>query len=363
MRRKIEEKDRIMNGIQQFYSKPVVLLLFWMGLGMGQIFAGDPPGNSVEMQRSFWFTYRVVVPELPANSQRVDAWIPIPQSNAYQSIEKIHISANLPYQVHRDPKFGNRMAYFSARETLPDSIRIDLTFRVTRKTVRALAHNATQPALTPEERKEYLSPDSLVPINDRIYEEVRKAAPEDLPPLEKARAFYDYLVETMRYDKSGEGWGRGDAIYACDVRRGNCTDFHSLFISMARAAGIPARFIIGFPVPHTPDAGEIGGYHCWAEFYIPQKGWIPVDASEAHKHPDRRDFLFGGLDPDRVAFTLGRDIPLAPPVTSRKLNFFIYPYILVDGQVFDGYQKQFRYRNAADSEASIPNDTPIRSSE
>jgi len=67
--------------------------------------------------------------------------------------------------------------------------------------------------------------------------------------LDKARAIYDYVPSIMRYDKTGEGWGRGDAIYACNVKKGNCTDFHALFIGMARAAGIPARFEIGFPLP------------------------------------------------------------------------------------------------------------------
>ena len=27
--------------------------------------------------------------------------------------------------------------------------------------------------------------------------------------LEKARKIYNYVVSTMRYDKAGEGWGRG----------------------------------------------------------------------------------------------------------------------------------------------------------
>jgi transglutaminase-like putative cysteine protease len=44
----------------------------------------------------------------------------------------------------------------------------------------------------------------------------------------------------MRYDKTGTGWGRGDVLYACDAKKGNCTDFHSLFIAMARSQGIPA---------------------------------------------------------------------------------------------------------------------------
>jgi hypothetical protein len=68
-------------------------------------------------------------------------------------------------------------------------------------------------------------------------------------------------------------------IYACEVGRGNCTDFHSLFIGLARAAGIPARFVMGFPLPVGQSEGGITGYHCWAEFYDEGLGWVPLDAS------------------------------------------------------------------------------------
>ena len=67
--------------------------------------------------------------------------------------------------------------------------------------------------------------------------------------LQQARAIYDYVLANMKYDKTGTGWGRGDTLWACDSKRGNCTDFHSLFMSMARSQGIPARFDIWLPYP------------------------------------------------------------------------------------------------------------------
>jgi len=75
--------------------------------------------------------------------------------------------------------------------------------------------------------------------------------------LDKARAIYDYVFTTMRYDKTGTGWGHGDVLYACDAKKGNCTDFHSLFIAMARSQGIPARFEIGFPLPPDKHSAEL----------------------------------------------------------------------------------------------------------
>jgi len=44
---------------------------------------------------------------------------------------------------------------------------------------------------------------------------------ETASPYQQAQIIYEYVVGVMSYDKTGKGWGRGDAIYACDVRRGN----------------------------------------------------------------------------------------------------------------------------------------------
>jgi len=138
----------------------------------------------------------------------------------------------------------------------------------------------------------------------------------------------------MRYSKEGTGWGRGDAVWACDSRYGNCSDFHSLFISLARSQKIPAKFEIGFPLPPKRGAGEIAGYHCWAMFHPTGHNWIPVDISEANKNPAMKDYYFGNLTEDRVTFSTGRDIDLVPRQNGKPLNFFIYPYVEVDGKPY-----------------------------
>ena len=128
--------------------------------------------------------------------------------------------------------------------------------------------------------------------------------------MAKGKAAYDYLFTTMRYDKTGTGWGRGDAVWACDAKHGNCTDFHSPFIGMMRADDIPARFDIGFPLPENKDKGDIAGYHCWAEFFARNIGWVPVDISEAWKAKEKAGYFFGSVDANRVQFSTGRDITL-----------------------------------------------------
>ncbi|NIN98761.1 MAG: transglutaminase domain-containing protein, partial [Anaerolineae bacterium] len=65
-----------------------------------------------------------------------------------------------------------------------------------------------------------------------------------------------------------------------------------------------------------------GGYHCWAKFFLPGAGWVPVDISEADKHPSKVDYFFGTICENRVAFSVGRDILLTPPQQGERLNYF-----------------------------------------
>src|SRR5262249_48242748 len=121
--------------------------------------------------------------------------------------------------------------------------------------------------------------------------------------------------------------------WACDSKYGNCSDFHSLFISLARSQKLPAKFEIGFGLPQKRGKGEVAGYHCWAFFRPEGKSWVPVDISEANKNPRLRDYYFGNLTEDRVTSSVGRDIDLVPRQAAGPLNFFIYPHVEVDGKV------------------------------
>ena len=166
---------------------------------------------------------------------------------------------------------------------------------------------------------------------------------------------YEYVTSVMKYDKTGKGWGRGDAVYACDIRRGNCTDFHSLFIAPARARGIPARFIIGFPLGTTRRE----------DFRVVIVGQNFIQAEYGSRWTLRRHgrihrgtiIIFGHLDADRVAFTMGRDLALKPPQRGALLNYLIYPYAELDGApIAQDNQEQLRVSRRIAGQISLPAD-------
>ena len=304
--------------------------------------AEDKVQASGAKQRTFTFTYSAVVTGLtPGKTARI--WSPVPPTNEDQ--ETKIISKELPgtEQIGTDPKFGNQILYVEGKADNQGNVPLSVTFRVNRKEVRGDFHK--QPA-DGDVLESFLKPDKKVPVGGKSLELIRdKELPKD--DAEAARVLYDVVNAHMRYSKEGTGWGRGDSDWACDSRYGNCTDFHSMFISLARAQHIPAKFEIGFPLPEKRGQGEVAGYHCWAKFRPKARDWIPVDISEANKNPKMRDYYFGNLTADRVAFSLGRDITLVPKQDSEPLNFFVYPYVEVDGKPYpaDKVQRKFTYKD------------------
>ena len=273
-------------------------------------------------ERRFEFEYTAMVRDVPAGAKKLELWIPIPHDTPFQKITGVQIQSPYPYKI-QTAQFGNRVLHINVANPPQANFAVVMRFDVVRR----------------EHVQERLRQANFSPAKEVV------DAANAKTDLEKARAIYNHIVATVKYDKTGNGWGRGDIYYACDERRGNCTDFHAIFIGYARALGIPARFSIGFPLPADAGAGQISGYHCWAEFYLKGVGWVPVDASEAAKDPSRREYFFGAHDENRVEFTRGRDLVLNPRQQGEALNYFIYPYAEIDGKPFASVDKKFSYRD------------------
>jgi transglutaminase-like putative cysteine protease len=294
--------------------------------------------------RHFIFHYAFVVKNVPAG-KRVRIWIPAAKSDTYQEVKIVSAKGDLPLKKIHESKYGNETYFVETGNAPAPELHFDVEYDITRHERTALnpATKLSSVALSGGERQQDLQPDALVPTTGLPAELAAKVTQGKSDPLDKARAIYDYVFTTMKYDKTGTGWGHGDVLYACDAKKGNCTDFHSLFIAMARSQGIPARFEIGFPLPADKHSAEVAGYHCWSDFYIDGRGWVPVDISEAWKHPEKRDYFFGSHDVNRVQFSMGRDLKLRPPQQGKPLNYFVYPYVEVDGQEYGNVSLAFSF--------------------
>lgn len=297
------------------------------------LFVGSALATSPET-RVFQFNYEMPAQEFPPG-EAVDIYIPLPSAAPGQRILVQSLQSSIPGETGREVAYGN--AYYHLHRPAGSSTPLSATLSWT------VARDATTASggghLSAEQREEALAPDALVPVGHEILQpilaEIHKMRADDSPAA-TARAIYDWVVDNVEYKKVGTGWGNGDTFWACNERYGNCTDFHSLFIALARSEGIPARFEMGFPIPQDSDKGEIGGYHCWVQVYLPERGWVPIDASEAAKHPEQRESLYGAQPADRIHFSTGRDLVLSAGSAKVPLNYFIYPYVEVGGKPWSG---------------------------
>ena len=274
----------------------------------------------VKGQDRFEFLYRATLPEITDEGRM---WIPLPASDPFQTIEVESIEAPVEPEILVDRKHGNKV-FFMTLEPEHSGENIEIRYKVERREKPVYEENLRDP-------KEYLLSERLVPESEEfssIADEVVEGKSGDLA---RARALYDHTIDRMRYMKYGDGWGKGDAVYACDSRTGNCTDFHSYFIALSRAAGIPARFAIGASIPSERNEGGIDGYHCWAEFYTDGKWW-PVDISEGDKCSALSTYYFGHHPANRVEFSRGRDLVVDPGPVSGPINFLAYPVLEIGGE-------------------------------
>jgi transglutaminase-like putative cysteine protease len=305
--------------------------------------------------RKFTFDYSFTVRNTNPG-KRLRAWIPLAQSDAHQSVRIVSMTGDLPLKREREREYGNALLYASSARADKPEYKFSVKYEVERRENEALKISAKRADVRANAAQldRFLQPDKLVPVTGLPAELAAKEIHGKTNDLDRARALYDYVFNNMRYDKSGTGWGRGDTLWACDSKHGNCTDFHSLFISMARSQQIPARFEIGFSIPEGKPSAEVAGYHCWSEFYLKDRGWIPVDISEAWKHPEKKDYFFGSHDANRVQFSVGRDLQLTPAQDGDRLNYFVYPYVEMDGKAYSNVSLNFSFaeETAKPSEAS-----------
>lgn len=312
------------------------ILTFFMGM-MFFVLVGHGVCAAPQHSRTLEFDYEIYLKDIPEDASELKVWAPILPKNERQIIEKVSVDAPFATEVLKEGQYGNKVLHFTVTPPFQKEYKVTVHYAIKRLEYSTSPNNK-------EDLTEFLQSDRLVTLSPRIKKTAKKITRGKKTTLEKARAIYDYVLDTVAYDKSIPGYGYGDTERVCDIKAGNCTDFHSLFMSLARASGIPANFIIGVPLKNEIE-GEVAGYHCWAEFHDTELGWVPVDISEAWKDKTRTNYYFGTIGENRLEFSQGRDIVLEPKQAGEPLNYFVYPYAELDGELFKKVGIAFKYKD------------------
>lgn len=293
-----------------------------------------------------------------AQGQSARLWLPYPVSDRNQLISDIQIEGDYStIGVYTDRTYGTPILYAEWPEKAV-SRKLTFSFKVERQEIQRGALPVREPAWNPADYAEYLKATSLGPTDGVVKELADSIIKEKKTVLEKAKAIYDWTVENMYRDPETLGCGKGDVCLLLQKPGGKCTDISSVFIALARAAGVPAREVFSVRLGKKPQQDVTTWQHCWAEFFLPGYGWVSVDPADVRKmmlvekldlKDDKtksyRDYFWGNIDPYRVVIAHGRDVVLNPAQQGPALNTFGYPYAEVGGLPIDFYDpSKFVYR-------------------
>ncbi|RME68733.1 MAG: transglutaminase [Nitrospirae bacterium] len=292
----------------------------------------------------------------PEDAKDVRLWLPYPVSDEFQTITDVHWEGNYKEaSVLREPENG--LLYLYAKWEGPSSKRyLNFSFKAHAKERAVELRDSGEPI--PADVKKYLEPEPPYILTDgKIAEIAKKITRGKKTILEKARAVYDWTVENTFRDPKVKGCGLGIVEQTLAKRGGKCADISTVFVSIARAAGVPARDVFGLRLGKKPEQDMTKGYHCWAEFYLPGTGWVPVDPADVRKimlikklclkeAEPYRQYYFGRVDEFRIALEWGgRAVNLMPEQKGKPLTYLMYPYAEVDGKPLDFLDpKNFRYK-------------------
>lgn len=325
--------------------------------------------------QKYRLTYRV---RLPENNKQARLWLPVPKCDgaAYQVCAGRAWSGMareadfIEKPAHAAPNF-----YAVLRGAGPAELVVSSDFATRDRAADIKNVRELKPVYPPAVRQ-FLRPTPNMPIDGIVRSTALTATRGATTPLEKARAIYDWVVDNSFRDPAVRGCGRGDIKFMLESgdMGGKCADINSLFVGLARAAGIPARELFGIRVAPSRQFASLGlkssdaskAQHCRAEFYLAGAGWIPVDPADVRKvvleeklpldDPKiiaLRDRLFGSWEMNWVGFNHARDFRLHAASSSGTLNYFMYPHAEVDDVPRDSLEpKTFVYEIEAQALAA-----------
>lgn len=258
--------------------------------------------------------------------------LPIPAACAQQTDIRLLRFSHEPFHIAPDTAPQRTVCF---RETLADNEEFFVEYEYT-NTVRYFdadfppAPGVFYPAALPPQPEDLAEQEPHVrfsPYLRHLAEELRAG---ESRPLAIARRFYDYITNHVRYSYMRAYLQIDDAAdFAALNLKGDCGVQALLFIALCRISGIPARWQSGLTA--EPDAP---GCHDWAQFYVPEYGWLFADCSyggggKRRGDEERRRFYFGNLDAYRMVANRVYQADFDPPMRFLRKD----PFDNQDGEI------------------------------
>lgn len=223
--------------------------------------------------------YTITVPagEVPAG-EMIRVWMPYPRNNEKHKEIKL-LSTSQPEYIISPETYVHRSIYMEkpAQEDTDAVFSYDLVYTSYNKWFKFDPHKDIKPYDTNSElyKKYTAERETHVIFTEDIRRITDSIVGNEQNPYLKAVRIFDYIGKNYPWASARE-YSTIENIpqYVLDNKHGDCGQVGLLFITMARYAGIPARWQSGWML----HPGDIN-LHDWAEAYYEGIGWVPVDQS------------------------------------------------------------------------------------
>ncbi|MEZ5195804.1 MAG: transglutaminase domain-containing protein [Bacteroidales bacterium] len=177
-------------------------------------------------------------------------------------------------------KWGQQTAYFRFESIEPgEKVSAEMTTVAKISEIRYFIYPENVGNLSDipvEIKNKYLENNDKYQFDDPIIENALKVAiGDETNAYWIFRKIFNYLIDHMYYEMVG-GWNTAPTVL--DRGNGSCSEYSFVYISMCRAAGLPARYV-GSVVVRGDYASHDDVFHRWVEVYLPNYGWVPIDPS------------------------------------------------------------------------------------
>lgn len=299
--------------------------------------------DSLGETRTYRVTQTAKLSGISKNAKTVRWWIAIPDNERHQNLLDFDL-VDVPgtWRIERDADRGNRFLYVEVDNPGKTELEATVRFTLQRRPVLQPIDPTTVGPIEDVHRQ--LFADSLqkdAPFME-VTEEIQKIADEtcegETNPAMIAKKLLQYVADYADHyskDPTKPHCGIGTAEDCLTNAGGCCTDLHSLFISLARAKGLPARLQMGYRLnPKREGESYDPGYRCWVEYFLPGNGWVSADIVEADAPGGLgAERWFTGLTEWRLWLNEGREFRLRPDEGAKPVNTMIIGHAVVDGKV------------------------------
>lgn len=184
-----------------------------------------------------------------------------------------------PDEIKQD-KFGNLFAYYDAKGLLPtETIVINIERKVKTKAFATSEQIlARSNGSVTDENRIYVEPQEKIESDDeKIIDKANEITQDLTTDYRKAAEIFEFVNTTMKYNLNSNSSNSG-ALAALNNLSGVCEEFATLFVALCRAEEIPSRVVAGYKIDKSESGDEdILIDHAWAEIYLDDYGWLPVE--------------------------------------------------------------------------------------